>query len=64
MSMTRCDKCNIHVEDRPLYRINQTGITGIFRCMPCIEQDQQLAGKVKKAMSPVETDLSEILYRK
>lgn len=58
-----CAKCGISVEQRPLLRINETGVTGIFWCEPCIESnEQELYFNLLEDKSDVEKTLDSIFY--
>jgi hypothetical protein len=61
----KCDKCNISVIERPLLRVNEKGVTGIFWCEPCIKENEpELHANLMEDETYFEKDLKNILYAK
>ncbi len=61
----RCAKCNCSVFDKPLKRVNQKGIDGIFWCEDCIKKHEpELYRNEMEDESKIEKDLKKIFYGK
>lgn len=51
----KCGKCGVSVMERPLERINEKGIDGIFWCWPCIDlHEPELGRNLREDQSDVE----------
>ena len=51
----KCAKCGISVMKRPLTRINEKGIAGIWWCWPCLKtHEPELYKNLKEEVSEVE----------
>jgi L-alanine-DL-glutamate epimerase-like enolase superfamily enzyme len=58
-----CKKCGISVDDRPLQRVNETGIKGIYWYEPCIkEHEPELYRNIMEDKTDAEIALEEICY--
>ena len=58
----KCQKCNCSVMDRPLQRVNEKGVDGIWWCEPCLEtHEPELYKNTMEDESQVEKDLKDIL---
>ena len=58
----KCDKCNTSVMTRPLKRVNKKGVSGIWWCEPCIQENEpELYKNLKEDETSLERDLKEIL---
>lgn len=62
----KCDKCNTSVMKRPLKRVNEKGVSGIWWCETCIQENEpELYKNLKEDEASLESDLKEILgYQK
>ncbi|QEE49663.1 hypothetical protein FUA48_08715 [Flavobacterium alkalisoli] len=59
----KCEKCGVSVFDRPLQRINEPGVNGIFWCEPCIKENEpELYNNLMEDVTPVEKELKDIFY--
>lgn len=58
-----CKNCGVSVIEKPLNRVNEFGVDGIFWCEDCIKENKpELFKKIKDEESPIEKDLKEIFY--
>ena len=57
-----CANCGCHVSKRPLQRVNETGVDGIWWCEPCIAKNEpELYRNIMEDETQLERDLKEIL---
>lgn len=60
----KCQICNCSVMDKPLIRVNEKGIDGIWWCEPCLQKHEPELYKNEKADEcDVEKVLKEIFYK-
>lgn len=45
--MAKCEVCKCDHNKSPLFRINELGVTGIFRCRECLSTSTQVDETVK-----------------
>lgn len=58
-----CMKCNVSVNERPLIRMNEKGVAGIWWCETCAEEyEPELYNNLMEEESLVEKDLKKLCY--
>lgn len=61
----KCQKCNASIMKKPLQRVNEKGVKGIWWCWDCIKKyESELYNNLKEDQSEVEKDLIKIFYPK
>ncbi|MGQ2982098.1 hypothetical protein [Flavobacterium sp.] len=61
--MNKCKNCGRSVDEGPLKRVNEIGITGIFWSEPCIkEHEPELYKNIMDDKTDVEKDLEAMFY--
>ena len=59
----KCGKCGTSVMKRPLQRVNEKGVAGIWWCEVCLKlHEPELYANTMEDQTPVEKTLKEIFY--
>jgi hypothetical protein len=54
--MAKCQICGKTPLETALYRVNETGVTGIFRCRNHLPQGQKIDPEIKKIVTVITTN--------
>jgi len=60
----KCQICNASVMDKPLTRVNEKGVDGIWWCEPCLQKHEpELYKNEKEDENDVEKVLKDMFYK-
>ena len=61
--MTKCAMCGTSVMEKPLQRVNEKGVVGIWWCEDCIKtHEPELYNNIMEDETPIEKTLKDICY--